>query len=365
MPVNRRTLTLIIVVVAVIAGVYAITWWQRSRETQRLLKDLQDRDHAVATEAIEGLRDRVPAIRDELLAMLTGGDNHTRWRAAELLGFAGGPQVREALTGALTDSYPDVRLNAALSLARLNARDAAAPVATLAADPDEELPVRIAAVNALRSLRADDQLDTLIQLVEARPEPPPAEEEVAPEPAPAAPAPGTTAPAAAAPAVEAPAPPPDETWLLRVAAVRAVAILAPSAQMHRAPEQPEVAAEGAAGDLPELEAAGPASRAVAVLAASTDPRQEPHASVRQAACYALGDLLGLSPDDQSTATAIQALVDALGDEISDVRIAAVHTLNIIDVPPADVQMVQDALTEALNDDHYWVRQAAMEATHGG
>ena len=45
------------------------------------------------------------------------------------------------------------------------------------------------------------------------------------------------------------------------------------------------------------------------------------------------------------------------------RIAAVHTLNIIPAPP-DLP-VGRMPAEALNDDHYWVRQAAMEATQGG
>lgn len=365
MSVNRRTITLIVVVVAVSAGIYAITWWQRSRETQRLLKDLQDRDHAVATEAIEGLCARAPAIRDELLTLLAGGDDLTRWRAAELLGFAGGPGVRAALTAALDDSYPDVRLNAALSLGRLKAREAAGRIAMMAQAPDEELPVRIAAVNALRLLGAEDQLDALMALVEARPAPLPAEEKVAEEPAPAAATP--TAPVAPPPAAaEPPVPPPDDTWLLRVAAVQTVGILAPAAQMRWMPEAPEVPAEDRTDTAPELEPAGPAARAMTVLTAAVDPEQEPNANVRQAACYALGDLLGLlAPDDKTSSATIQVLVGAMRDEASEVRIAAAHTLNIIPVSPADLPVVQDALAEALNDDHYWVRQAAMEATQGG
>jgi len=353
MPVNRRTVTLIVVVVAVIAGVYAITWWQRARETQRLLQDLRAQDHAIATEAIEGLRDRGPAIRGELLDMLVQGDDRTRWRAAELLAFAGGARARAALTSALDDPYADVRMNAALSLARLKARDAAGRIALLATDPDEELAVRIAAVNALRMLRAEGQLDALIELVEARPAPPPPEGEELAEPA------------EGAAAVEAPEPPPDETWLLRAAAVRAVAIVGASARELAAPVEAETPPTEQAEALPGLEPAGPASRIAQLLDDSIDPLLEPNANVRRAACYALGDLVALQPDEAVMARGVDVLVAALQDESSEVRIAAAHTLNIIDVPASRLQTVEDALAEALNDDHYWVRQAAMEATEGG
>ena len=353
MPVNRRTVTLIAVVVAVIAGVYAITWWQRARETQRLLQDLHAQDHAGATEAIEGLRDRAGAVRDELLAMLVEGDDHTRWRAAELLAFAGGAAARTALTRALDDPYADVRLNAALSLAKLRVRDAAPRIAQLATDPEEELAVRLAAVNALRMLSAEAQLDALIELVEARPAPPPAEGDEPPEPAEGA---------AAAEVVE---PAVDDTWLLRAAAVRAAAIIGAAARPTAGAAKAEPPPSEPAEARPGLEPAGPAARVAELLDDSTDPLIEPNANVRQAACYALADLVALQPDEQVRARGVDALLAALKDESSEVRIAAVHTLRIIRVPPDRMQTVADAFAEALNDDHYWVRQAAMEATDGG
>lgn len=319
-----------------------------------MLQDLQARDHAVAAEAIEGLRDRAPAIRDELLTMLAQGDYRTRWRAAELLGFAGGAAVREALIGVLDDPYADVRLNAARSLARLRARDAAGRIAMMATDPDEELPVRLAAVDALRMLAAADQLDALLRLIEDRPPIPPVGEEAG----------ASTAEDAAADTSEE-EPPPDETGLLRVAAVRAVAVVGAAAILRgtASPSEPSPVEDAEAE--PETEAESPASRVLSVVIASTDPQHEPNPNVRQAACYALGDLLELSADRAGVANGVRALVNALKDEVSEVRIAAAHTLNIITVPPEDLQMVQEALAQAANDDHYWVRQAALEAMAGG
>ncbi|MGD9498160.1 MAG: HEAT repeat domain-containing protein [Armatimonadota bacterium] len=337
---NRRSVTLIMVIVGVIAAVYAITWWQRSRETQRLLEDLSSGDHFVATKAITGLRERAPAIKEELLQRLRGGDVHVRWRAAMLLRYAGGADVRDALVTALSDGYPDVRLNAALSLGMLQARRAIPDIARLAGNADEEVAVRAAAVRALAMLRAGDQLRLVSDLAADRPPlppPPPAEGEEAVEV------------------------PPDTLGPVRQAAVRALPILAAVAQEAAGPlaettEAPEAAEPGTAPAPP----AGPALETVEILAASASALQEPNVSVRQAACYALGDLATLVAHSRVLSRALRSLVDASEDEASDVRIAAVYPLRLLPVPPELAPAVEQVMEAAVNDDHYWVRLAAEE-----
>ncbi len=337
MHVNRRTVTLVVVVIAVIAGVYAITWWQRTRETERLLTDLQVADHGVATKAMEGLRDRASAISDRLVRLLREGGDQQRWRAAVLLGDAGGARVRDALVEALNDPSADVRLAAALSLGRLGARGAADRIAMLAADADEEIVVRAGAVRTLGRLRASEHLDDVRKIVADRPEPPPPPPEEGGEEA-----------------ADAEEPPPDDTAPLRRAAVHAAAVLGATADVSGAAE-----ADGE-------EAAGPAARTAAVLIASSVAANEPNATVRLSACYALADLAALSPDPEIRLQVVRALAGALqSDEVADVRIAAAHSLRIIEAPPDAAEIARRALDEARFDDHYWVREAAMEATQGG
>lgn len=354
MHVNRRTVILIAVVVAVIAGVYAITWWQRARETRRLLDDLRMADHGAATKAMTGLRDRAASIRGELLEMLRRGDDHVRWRAAVLLSEADGPAVREALVAALADPAADVRLNAALSLGRLNAKNAAGAIAKLAGDKDEEVMVRAGAVRALRMLRAYQYLDDVRELVADRPEPPPepAEQDEAA-------AAEDTATDEEAAAEEAPA---DPTAPVRLAAVRALPVLAAAAWVHKGGTA--AASEDAAGAQAPVD---PALAAAQLLIESTRAENEPNADVRQAACYALGDLAALVPDPTVDERVARALAGALEeDEISDVRIAAAHVLAVMDAPKEAIPVITRALEDVARfDDHYWVRQAALEAINGG
>jgi len=355
MHVNRRTVILILVVVAVIAGVYAITWWQRSRETQRLLTDLRMADHGVATRAMTGLRDRAPAIRKELLEMLRSGNDHVRWRAAVLLSEADGPAVREALTAALADPVADVRLNAALSLGRLNARSAAGAIARLAGDEAEEVIVRTAALRALRMLRAHQYLDEVRELVADRPEPAPEAAVTESETA--------ATEEAGAEEEETEEAPADPTAPVRQAAVRALPVLAAAAWV-RGGGRVSAAAEQAGEGQQTVDPALPAAQ---LLIESTRAENEPNADVRQAACYALGDLATLVPDPTVDERVARALAGALEeDESSDVRIAAAHVLGVMDAPPDAIPVIRRALEDvAMFDDHYWVRQAALEATNGG
>lgn len=321
MNVNRRTLTLLIVAVAVIGGVYSITLWQRARETQRLMADLQSPDHAVAAQAMTSLRERVSSVDDELTSMarLEGAD--VRWRAVQLLGRTDGAASREALMDALQAPEPVVRAAAAHALAERGVRGAADRIALLATAEEEEMQVRLAAVRALQRLRTATHLAELSQLATDRPPPPPEEEDE---------------PADDLEEVEEWS---DDTVDLRIEAVRAVAVVG---------AQDGSAALDAASTL--AEAAGPG---------------EHNENVRKAACYALTDLAQLEMREEVRKRVVQALLAAANDEIGSVRVAAVHGLSIVTAPIELSGDVRRAMEDALNDDHYWVRVAAGEEPIGG
>ncbi len=333
MNVNRRTVTLIVVVLAVVVGVYAITRWQRARETRQLLEDLRSPNHAVANRALTGLRDRTEAVSDTLIEYLDSADDNTRWRAAMLLGTVKTRASRDALIDALDDESPDVRLNAALSLGHGKARGAAERIAMLAQNPAEPLEVRMAAVEALQMLASATHVAEISSIAADRPPVPEPVEEGAEE----------AEDAAEAEPVE------DETEELRQRAVDALARL---------------------GAAEPVRAEGTTTRSVAMKAVETlrdsvDPTLEPSAQVRQAAAYALGDLARLVTEEEVRTIATNALIDACSDEVGNVRIAAVHSLRLISPPLELVSRVNETLEDALNDDHYWVREAAREAVAGG
>ncbi len=338
MKVNRRTWTLLIVAVAVIGGVYAITVWQRGRETRRLLDELRSPDHAVAAQAMTSLRDRVPSVRKQLMQDAAQGSGPMRWRAIELLAQVKGADSREMLMNALQDSDPTVRASAAQSLGERGVRGSADRIALLAASGEEPIEVRLAAIRALQMLGTTTHLAEIARIATIRPPPPPEEAEEAEE-------------AEETAEVEAPAEPEelwsDDTAELRVEAVRTIAVLGASAS-------PEGAATGTS----------PAIEAVNVLTEACSP-EEHNDEVRQAACYALTDLAQLTTDEEVRTLAIDALLDAISDEIGDVRIAAIHGLNLLPVPASRRDAVERTMAEALNDQHYWVRVAAGEEPIGG
>ena len=341
MKVNRRTWTLLIVAVAVIGGVYAITVWQRGRETRRLLDELRSPDHAVAAQAMTSLRDRVPSVRKQLMQDAAGTTGPTRWRAIELLAEVKDAASRDALMNALQDADPTVRASAAMSLGKRGVRGAADRIAILAASDDELIEVRLAAIRALAMLGTATHVAEVASIATTRPAPPPEEPEE----------PVETEEAEAAEEVEAPAEPEeewsDETAELRVEAVRTIATLGASAR-------PEGAATGTS----------PAIEAVNVLTEACSP-EEHNDEVRQAACYALTDLAELSTDGELRTLAIDALLEAADDEVGDVRIAAIHGLTLVTVPASRSDAVAKAMADALNDQHYWVRVAAGEEPIGG
>lgn len=356
MNVNRRTWTLLIVAVAVIGGVYAITLWQRARETERLMEDLQSPDHAVAAQAMISLRERVGSVKEQLIELASHERSPARWRAIELLAHAHGDPSRDVLLEGLQAEDPVVQAAAARALAERGVRGAADRIALLATADEAPMPVRLAAVRALQRLRTSTHLAEISRLATDRPPPPP-EEEAAEEAGEEAPAEETVEEAAetaeaseAAEVAEEPAEDveewSDETVDLRIEAVRAIAVLG--------------AGDGEGREGGESNA----KRAADILAEASSP-QEHSDEVRQAATYALADLARLDMTDEIRTRVVETLLAAADDEVGDVRIAAIHGLTGVTVPLELSDAVDRAIEDALNDEHYWVRVAAGEEPIGG
>jgi HEAT repeat protein len=371
MNVNRRTWTLLIVAVAVIGGVYAITLWQRARETRRLLDELQVPDHAVAAQATTSLRERVPSVREQLVDLAEQEGSPARWRAVKLLGLASGDASRDVLMGALEASDPIVRAAAAGALAERGVRGAADRVAMLATSTQEPMQVRLAAVRALRQFRTSTHVAEMAELATDRGDPPPPEESEEEEAAEEEPADdeATEGVATEDEAADEPTEEPaeteeaeaeetaatseeeaeewsDETEQLRIEAVRTIAVL------------------GASGGEHEGAGTSPTARAAEVLAEACSTVEHSD-EVRQAACYAWVDLAQMQMGEEILADAVEALIGAADDEIGDVRVAAVQGLSTLE-PPTDLRDdVEQVMEDALNDDHYWVRVAAGEEPISG
>lgn len=330
MNVNRRTALLLVIVVIVIGGVYAITRWQQARETKELLFLLHSEDHGEAMNAMSGLRERAGAIEGQLTKNLETGRDAVRWRSAVLLGSVRSIEAKKALENALTDDYDDVRMNAALSLGKLADRGAADRLALMAASEKEDIPVRTAAVRALILLKSGPHLPEVAEIAGQRPPLPPTEEEI-----------------------EAGAEvPPDDTAQLRATAVAAVGVLGGIADE-------EVA--GRVRDSKGRAGSSAADSALNVLEESINPELEPNPVVRQAACLGVADLVRGATEDQVRSDAVRVLVQAYEDEEGDVRVAAIHALSLVSLPDSVQAEAAGRITEAKNDDHYWVREAAIEA----
>jgi len=100
---------------------------------------------------------------------------------------------------------------------------------------------------------------------------------------------------------------------------------------------------------------------------------EPNERVRTAMAYALGDAMaGVEVVEEDIGRALDALIEAASDEVGDVRIAAINSLLRVSWPDeqSDINSllriswpdeqsdrVEQILTQAQADPHYWVRYA--------
>ena len=98
--------------------------------------------------------------------------------------------------------------------------------------------------------------------------------------------------------------------------------------------------------------------AITELAKRLDPDTEPNAQVRALAAEGLRPAAQVGPE--AVQQAGEALITALEDEASEVRLAAAYSLGQMRFSGPLNERVSEALKEARNDPHYWVRQAVAE-----
>ncbi len=292
---SQRTTFITIIIVLVAAGGYFLTYTQQFRKTTEWLEQMSGVDDKEAAKAMEQLIARGGSVYQRVAERAQNVDAHVRRRGAVVLGQLGQPRAAEVLIPMLNDSEPSVRAAAAEALGRLGVDDSADKLAQLVASDTEELAVRISAARALVSLAETATVSQLAQAVAYRPVV--GEDQK------------------------------DDSWLLRMEAARAL---------------------GAVG-TPE---------AVKVLSDELTGEVEPNERVRTAMAYALGDAMTKTGAvEKGTGLALDALIQAASDKVGDVRIAAINSLLRISWPREDSDRVEQTLTQAQSDPHYWVRYA--------
>lgn len=330
MRVNKRTLTVLIV----IAGILVLAWGgsalSRRSKIPRYLEDLAAQDPGKVMDAMAELRASGGAAVPGLTNLLASGNVEGKSRAAWLLGMMQVKSAAPALTSATKDPEMAVRLAAVQALGALRQADAGPALAAVLVDDKEDSKVRCTAAQALGKIGGDASVEPLAKMLATRPAPvPPAPP--APAAAPAAPAaPGAKPAAAPAAAPAPPPPPPDTTVEIRKAAASAL---------------------GHVGS----------GKAVAALAEALKEALEPNTEVRVAVAYALMDASAQAHSEDEARPAVEALVSGLTDKCGDVRIASAYALRKATVPTSMQDEVGRAVKAAREDSHFWVRLAAQQA----
>ncbi len=292
---SRHATLIIIILVLVAAGGYFLSYAQRLRRTTEWLEQMSGVDDREAAKAVEQLVAQGSSTYLRVAEHAQNMDVHVRRRAAVVLGLLGQPEAVEVLMPMLDDLEPEVRAAAAEALGQLGAGESASKLAQLVASDTEELAVRISAARGLASLVEKTTVPQLDQALVYRPVL--SEDEQ------------------------------DNSWLLRIEAAQAL---------------------GAIGT----------AEAIQALSGQLTGDAEPNARVRTAIAYALGDALTETGSlEEGTASALDALIQAAGDEVGDVRIAAINSLLRVSWPDEDADRVEQILEQAQTDPHYWVRYA--------
>jgi len=313
--VKRKWLIWGIVILVTAIAVLILAERQRALHTVKYLNDLSSDNYDDAADAMEGLVTRGGKVVAPLCESLANPrDARLRWRAAEVLGEIGDRRALEPLIQAIKDQDPDVRAAAARALGEI--RDPKAIEPLIAALGDEEPPVQIAAVLALGEFDDTSSVTPLIDLFQ-RSMPEAVAQSEAAETETGQTSAGTQEAERATEEQEAEGPPPDKRFEVREAVTRTLGRLA-----GRSPEA-----------LHAVEAA----------------LEDPHETVRTAACEALGNL--------GSKDATPLLVERLNDMSADVAMAAAWALGQIGDSSA-----REALKRATKPDRaYWVRMAANDA----
>lgn len=140
-------------------------------DVESLVSDViaPDQERARSQEAFDRLVARGGTVVPDLMVMLGSSDynEHARWVAARALGRVGGTAALSALRGALSDPLPLVRAAGCSGLMVAGDAAAAGQIGALAAS-DETLMVRLAAVEAIGALPAEQAVPLLEAAREAR-----------------------------------------------------------------------------------------------------------------------------------------------------------------------------------------------------
>ena len=306
---NTRSIMSIVIVIVVLAGVYAITAYQGGVRLQDHILALDGDDTAAASRAIETLAGQGRRVVHMVEPLLTNPNPLVRSNAVTLIGMCGTADASDVLLPLLnSDEDQYVRRDVIVALGKLADGQTAPVLVAVLSDQQEEIFVRVAAATALGQLESADAEGPLLDALASRPPAPaPAEDD---EDQPVA---------------------DDTTLSLRVAAASALARLQ-------------------------------STQVIVGLRAAANETEETAPAVRVAATYALGDLSTYSDDEKALSEAIEGLLAACGDSTGDVRIAAVQSLGRVQLIPKVLEAgVSRALTNAEQDAHFWVRQAAVEA----
>lgn len=307
MTVSKRTIIYIVIVLAIAAVAYWLTYQHRVRQTGKLVLQLSSKDYDEAMVAMAKLKAQGVGLYPRLVEALSSGPPQVRWRSAALLGELGDRRGVEPLADVLTDSDPTVRAAAAGALGQLG-DETATPHLVPLVNSDPDLAVRIAAARALGVLGAAAAVAELKAVLSERAE-----------------------------VEDAPAYPfvtyldvPENFWQLPAAAAEALGKIA----------------------TPE---------AMAGLVAAVKFDAEPDPRVRTAAAYALGDAgVKLVYEEEQLGIIVDGLLGSLNDKVGDVRIGAAHSLGLVTVPEGRSEEVARALENAAAGPHYWVREAAHQ-----
>jgi HEAT repeat protein len=336
--------------------VWILTNIQRARKVNELLGQLSDPDQLKAMEAVDPLRHRPGLVGPRLLAHLSSPDEAVRWRAALLAAEIGyrKPDVTDRLIALMGDKSTDAQRAAIAACGRLKLTDAEGPLANVMMDARKNPNVRAMAAASLGMIGSPASVKALAGLLARHPPvlpkttaksaeattataaastaATPAKTEAKPAAAAGAKPTATTATtttAAAAPAAKVPE---DKTWQLRMECALALGQIV-------SPDSAKPVAEAVRDDV------------------------EPKADVRVAAAYALGDLGRKLTDQRALETAVNGLIEAMGDEVGDVRVAAATCLAGVYPPKAMRTQVEQVLRDHMDDDHFWVREAVKATAH--
>lgn len=307
---NQRTTTVLIVIVLVLAAIWAITAFQMSARTTQYLADLEGGDTEAAVQALEGLSTRDRGIVSRLQPTLRSDHPLIRSRAVRLIGAVGtAKDARHLMPVLQSDPSVYVRRDAAVALGKLAGQQVPLSLAKALKNEQEAGIVRAAAARSLGMLGVDrggkGGVPMLVKILK-NPPPVPANDEE------------------------------NET-------------------MEDPTEQLRIAAAEALGMLPTEEA-------VEALGEAADHEKEPSLGVRTAAVYSLGEI-AMKAGKELSAPAINNLIAAYDDPMGDVRIASIYAFTKIHlVPEATAEKVKSVVKRARNDRHFWVRAAAENAS---